>query len=132
MIQRLAAAYFGGAAGALLVALALWIAGRAALTTAIGVEYAPLLTWRWLSGLVLGGSLWGLGYPLVRGRGLGPTRSGLILAIFPALAHLFYFLPRAGYEMLGVGMGALTPLVVLASCGVWGYVVARVGARMGT
>ncbi len=132
MLQRFAAAYFGGAMGALAVVLVLWILGRAKLTQAIGVNYAPSLSFESIAAMVLGGSLWALGYPFVRRRGPGPRRSGLILAVAPALAQLFYFLPRRGYGLLGMEMGLFTPLVVLAAAALWGFVVARVASRMGT
>ncbi len=132
MLQRFAAAYFGGALGALAVVLSLWILGRAKLTHAIGVEYAPGLSFEGAAGMLVGGSLWALGYPFVRRRGPGPRRSGLILAIAPALAQLFYFLPRRGHGLMGIELGLLAPLVVLAAAALWGYVVARIASRMGT
>ncbi|MCP4005740.1 MAG: hypothetical protein GY725_16240 [bacterium] len=132
MLQRLAAAYFGGAVGALIVVAVLWISGRAELMKAIGVMYTPPLSWEWIAPYLLGGSFFGLGYPFLRSRGLGPRRSGVILAILPCLTNLFYFLPHAGYGILAIDLGAAAPLVVVAACGIWGYALSQVTKRMGT
>ena len=126
MVRRLATAYFAGAAAALASSLAIWLAGRADLTALLGVTLAPPLTWSWLAPRVLAGSLWGLGYPLVRRYGFTPVRAGLVLSLAPSIAQLFVFLPEAGHGMLGVGRGALTPVVVLALNALWGWVLARV------
>jgi hypothetical protein len=131
MLRRLAAPYFGGAVGAMFNSLAIWIAGRAGLTAAIGVSLAPKLTWPWLENRLLWGSLWALGYPLVRRR-FTPVRAGLVLSLAPSLAQLFWFFPEAGHGMLGVAHGPLTPVVVLVVNGIWGWVLARVVLTCGS
>lgn len=126
MVRRLGMAYFAGAIGALASSLALWIAGRAALTGMIGVSLAPELGVAWLSTRVLQGSLWALLYPWVLSRGLRPVRAGLALSLLPGAVELFHTLPRNGHELLGVDLGPLTPLVVLAGHAIWGWGLARV------
>lgn len=130
MLRRLSAAYFAGAVAGLLVAVAVWIAGRAELTPLIGVDIAPSLSWDWLRERILSGSLWGLGYPLVSRRGFTTVRTGLVLSLFPTTLELLYSLPEAGSGLLGLELGALTPIFVLVKNGLWGFLVARVMARL--
>ena len=126
MVRRLGMAYFGGAIGAAISSLALWVAGRADLTALLGVAMAPSLTWVWLGPRVLEGSLWGLLFPWMLRRGLPPVHAGLVLSLAPSAAHLFYLLPESGHGMLGVRLGALTPVVILAVNAIWGWTLARV------
>lgn len=126
MIRRVGMAYFGGAVGALVSSIALWLAGRAALTALIGVSIAPSLTTAWIGPRILEGGLWGLAYPFLLRRGLPPVRSGLLLSLGPSLAELFWIFPRSGHQMLGVDLGPLTPVVVLVENAIWGWILARV------
>jgi hypothetical protein len=125
MLRRFALSYFGGAVGAVVSSLALWVAGLADLTAMLGVALAPALTWHWLSRRIFWGSLWGLGHPMVVRMGYSPVRAGLLLSLAPSAAELLYFLPRAGEAPLGVSLGPLTPLVVLAANALWGWTLAR-------
>ena len=130
MVRRLASAYFAGAAAALAASLVLWVAARADLLEALGVSLQPSLGWRDLAPQILWGSLWALGLPLLRRRMPGLNRPALSLALVPALAELFFFLPAAHHQMLGVGLGPLMPVVVLAQWALWGWVLARVVTRV--
>jgi len=64
------------------------------------------------------------------------VRAGLVVSLLPSARSLFLQLPNAGYGMLGVQLGALTPVVVLAANALWGWLlgslVGRVGAEGGT
>ena len=126
MLVRLSAPYAAGALAALASSLAVWIVGRADLTTAIGVAIAPTLTWEWLAPRLVWGGLWALGFPFIRPRKLSPIRKGLLLSLAPSAAQLFYFLPEAGLGAMGRGLGQLTPVVVVLTNALWGYVLARV------
>ena len=130
MLRRLSAAYFAGAVAGLTLALAVWIAGRAELTLLIGVDIRPALSWEWLQERIFWGSLWGLGYPVVSRRGFTTVRTGLVLSLFPTTLDLLYSLPEAGAGILGLELGALTPIFVLAKNGLWGFLVARVMTRL--
>jgi hypothetical protein len=130
MVRRLASAYFAGAAAALAASLVLWVAARADLLDALGVSLQASLDWPILAQEILWGSLWALGLPLLRRRMPGLNRPALTLALAPALSDLFVFLPEANHQMLGVGLGPLTPVVVLAQWALWGWVLARVVSRV--
>ena len=72
-----------------------------------------------------------LAWPLARGRGLTPVRAGLLVSLLPSLRELFLRLPGAGYGMLGVQLGALTPVVVLAANALWGWILGQLSMRAG-
>ena len=126
MVRRLASAYFAGAVAALAATLALWLAEQAELLSALDVGLRASLDWYLLADDILWGSLCALGLPPLRRWIPGITRPALALSLAPAGAELFVFLPAEHYEMLGVGLGALTPVVVLAQWLVWGLVLTRV------
>jgi hypothetical protein len=140
MLRKFAGPYAAGALAALLTTFVLWIAVRAKLGALIDVQLGKLfpggLDPHWVGWRVLEGSLFALALPLARGRGLTPVRAGLVVSLLPTLRALFLQLPGAGYGMLGVQLGALTPVVVLAANALWGWflgsLVGRVGAEGGT
>jgi hypothetical protein len=125
MLQRLFTAYAAGAVAALIASLALWIAGRAELTTALEVSIAPGLTWPWLSQRMAWGGIWALPFPLLRPRRMSPVRKGLLLSLAPSAAALFYFMPEAGRGTLGRELGELTPVVVVLANALWGWALGR-------
>ncbi|MFI5316584.1 MAG: hypothetical protein ACHQ6T_12860 [Myxococcota bacterium] len=139
MLRKFAGPYAAGALAALLTSLVLWVAVRAKLGAIVDVQLGKLfpggLDLHWLGGRVLEGSLFALLLPLARGRGLTPVRAGLVVSLLPSLRALFLQLPNEGYGMLGVQLGALTPVVVLASNALWGWflgsLVVRTGAEGG-
>ena len=58
-------------------------------------------------------------------------RAGLAVSLLPTLRALFLQLPGAGYGMLGVQLGALTPVVVLAANALWGWLLGALVGRTG-
>lgn len=124
MARRLSLVFSAGALGALANSIALWAAGSAGLTQTLGVAIAPPLSAAWLYPRLVWGGLWGLLFLLpLAGRGW-PTQ-GLVLSLAPSLVQLFVVFPmKAGQGTLGLELGALTPLVVLAANAVWGLVAA--------
>ncbi len=126
MIARLAMAYFAGAVAALFASLALWAIGQAGLTQAFGSRLAPPLAWDWLSPRLLWGSLFALGYPLVRRRGFSPVRTGLVLSLIPTLSELLVIQPARANGFFGLSLGTSTPFFVLISNMLWGWMLARI------
>jgi hypothetical protein len=135
MLRKFAGPYAAGALAALLTSIVLWIAVRAKLGALCDVELGKLfpggLDPHWLGWRVLEGSLFALAWPLARGRGLTPVRAGLLVSLLPSLRELFLRLPGAGYGMLGVQLGALTPVVVLAANALWGWILGQLSTRAG-
>jgi hypothetical protein len=124
--SRLAVAYFGGAVAALIASLVLWALVQIEIVRMLGVELPLELSWSWLGPRLLWGSLFALAYPLPRRMGHGPVKSGLILSLVPSFYELVVVMPRSGHGLLGLSLGLLTPLVVLATNALWGWALARV------
>jgi hypothetical protein len=121
--RSLSLCFAAGAAGGLANSLALWAAGQLGLTGALGVAIAPGLSPGWLYPRLVWGGLWGalLLLPIAGGW----LRRGLLISLAPALFQLFVVFPYwQGRGMLGVELGELTPVVVLASNAVWGVAAA--------
>ena len=71
-------------------------------------------------GLVNWGGLWGLLFLIPLGRLSFPVK-GLLISLLPSMVQLFWvfpFIARKG--ILGLQLGALTPLVVLIYTALWG------------
>jgi hypothetical protein len=136
MLRRFAGPYAAGALAALLTAVVLWIAVRADLGKLVDVQLSRLFPAGLELGLlgrrVLEGSLFALALPFVRSRGLSAVRAGLVVSLLPSLRELFLRLPHLGYGMLGVGLGALTPIVVLAANAFWGWLLGVLVTRVGS
>jgi hypothetical protein len=120
LAKRLSLVFSAGALGGMANSLALWAAGASGLCAALGVAIEPSLTPAWLYPRIVWGGLWGLLFllPLASQRWVA---QGLALCLFPALVQLFVIFPqRTSAGVLGVGLGTLTPLVVVAANAVWG------------
>jgi hypothetical protein len=117
--RALSLCFAAGAAGGLANSFAVWAAGKLGLTGALGVSLAPAFTPAWLYPRLVWGGLWGALFLLPLSGGW--LRRGLLLGLAPALFQLFVVFPYwQGRGWLGVELGALTPVVVLAANAVWG------------
>ncbi|MBO6719738.1 MAG: hypothetical protein JJ913_17425 [Rhizobiaceae bacterium] len=110
-----------GAFGGLVTALVMWLSGVAGVTGLFGVTMAPPLTGEFIYPKVVWGGLWGwLGFlPLIV---TGWVPRGVLISLIPTAVAWFYFLPSEGAGLLGLSLGLLTPIVVLAFTMVWGLV----------
>jgi len=125
--------FCAGLIGALANSLAVWFSGAWGLTALAGVHIAPHLSPTWLYPRLVWGGLWGLafffsvGHPRYRCHWV---RKGLWVSLLPTAFQLFYVFPaRTSFGLLGMGLGALTPLFVLLFNFVWGFFTA-VSARL--
>jgi len=122
--RRLATVFGAGAFGGLANSLALWLAGLIGLTGALGVKLAPALTPAWLYPRIVWGGLWGLLF-LLPVRRLSPVAQGLLLSIGPTLFQLFVVFPyRTPAGTAGLGLGTLTPVLVVLFNAIWGLAAA--------
>lgn len=115
--------FAAGALGGLANALLVWVCGHTGLTQALGVAIAPELTPPLLYQRIVWGGIWGFLFTLPLGVS-SVVRRGLLLSLAPTACQLFVVFPRAGRGMLGLELGALTPVLVLSFNGVWGVVAA--------
>ncbi len=129
LLSRAMLAFAAGCGGALVNSLAAWLFGLLGITAALGVAIAPALTPEWLYPRLVWGGLWGFLFllPLLRGR---PWPAGLLFGLGPALVQLLVVFPvKTEAGILGLGLGALTPLFVLLLAAIWGLATAALLAR---
>lgn len=117
--------FFGaGCLGALANSLVVWGAGELGVAQALGVSIAPALTKGWLYPRIVWGGIWGILFflPLANAR---PFLKGALLSLGPTLVQLFFIFPYPAKKgVLGMELGALTPVFVLVYNWVWGVVTA--------
>lgn len=121
----LATTFVAGLLGGLFNSLALWLAGHYGITDLVGVHLAPELNPVWLYPRLVWGGLWGLIYYVTIARPRTRrhwVRKGLWVSLLPTAVQLFIIFPNTTHHgMLGLGLGQLTPLVVLLVNAVWGF-----------
>jgi len=116
--------FAAGSLGALVSALAMWLAGRYGLTQALGVRWAPALSAHWLYPRIVWGGLWGFLFllPLFGSRWL---LKSLVLALVVTLIKLFVIFPYStSYGVAGLELGLLMPLVVYVFTFIWALTTA--------
>ncbi len=118
--RRLSLTYAAGSVGAFLNSLAIWLCGVAGITSALGVHIAPALTKTFLYPRLVWGGLWGFLFLMPFFR-KSPLFRGLIYSIPPTLVQLFVVFPHhLGQGSMGLGLGRLTPLLVVIFNAIWG------------
>jgi len=114
--------YFAaGALGGLANSLALWLLGDFGITRMLHVSLAPALTPQWLYPRIVWGGIWGFTFvlPFMKSRLIS---KGLVLSLLPTIFQLFYVFPKQGHQgMLVMGLGMLTPVLVVVLNMVWGF-----------
>ncbi|MCP4668295.1 MAG: hypothetical protein GY849_18280 [Deltaproteobacteria bacterium] len=122
LLMRATLAFGAGSLGALANSLALWLLGAYGITASLGVHLAPDLTPPWLYARLVWGGIWGFLFllPLWRNK---PYRRGLLLSLAPTLVQLLIVFPyHTRQGTMGMGLGALTPVFVIALNALWGMV----------
>ena len=131
MIRKISCGYVGGALGALVDSIDVWVLGKLGVLALLGVGLKPEFTAGWLYPRLVWGGLWGLllVLPFLKNRVLP---RGMLMSLAPTAMVWFVMFPVMGKGMLGLGFGLLTPLVVLLLNFIWGMVAAlwyRSGTR---
>ena len=124
LAKRLTVIFAAGCLGGLANSLAVWLFGAYGVTKTLGVRIAPDLSPIWLYPRLVWGGIWGLLFllPVFRSSVL---KRGLLLSLGPTIIQLFVVFPyKADQGMLGMGIGALTPLLVFVFNAIWGITVA--------
>jgi len=120
-IRSLSLAFSAGCLGGIANSLAAWWMGAAGIPAALGVKMAPDLTRTWLYPRIVWGGIWGvvLLLPLIR---RSYVLRGVVLSVLPTIGTLFILFPSEGKGMMGMQLGALTPLFPLVLNALWGAV----------
>jgi len=124
LAKKITLVFGAGCLGGLANSLAVWIFGLYGITSAFGVKIAPQLSAAWLYPRIVWGGIWGVLFllPLMK-RNIW-TR-GLIFSLGPTLVQLFVIFPlKANKGMMGLDLGALTPVAVVVFNAIWGVTAA--------
>ena len=124
LAKRLTVIFAAGCLGGLANSLVVWQFGAYGVTKSLGVRIAPDLSPVWLYPRLVWGGIWGLLFllPVFRNSVL---KRGLLLSLGPTIIQLFVVFPyKADQGMMGMGLGALTPLLVFVFNAIWGITVA--------
>jgi len=119
-MKNLSLVFTAGLFGGLVNCLIVWLFGKLGIPQALGVQIAPPLTTAFIYPELVWGGLWGLLFLIPLGRLSFPVK-GLLISLLPSMVQLFGvfpFIARKG--ILGLQLGALTPLVVLIYTALWG------------
>ena len=113
--------FAAGALGGFVNSLVVWIFGELGVSQALGVSINPALSPSWLYPRIVWGGLWGLLFALPLSSAW--VTRGLLLSLGPSVIQLFVVFPmKANKGILGLELGALTPVLVLVFNAVWGVV----------
>lgn len=119
-MKNLSLVFTAGLFGGLVNCLIVWLFGKLGIPQALEVQIAPPLTTAFIYPELVWGGLWGLLFLIPLGRLSFPVK-GLLISLLPSMVQLFWvfpFIARKG--ILGLQLGALTPLVVLIYTALWG------------
>ena len=123
-LRKISLFFAAGSLGGLVNSLAAWMFGAYGINTALQVAIHPRLTAPWLYPRIVWGGIWGLLFllPLVKSRFV---LRGLIMSLGPTLVQLLFIFPNVQHKgLLGLKLGALTPVVVVLLNAVWGLTAA--------
>lgn len=123
-LRRITLLFGAGSLGGLASGLALWLSGRYGLTASLGVNMHPVLSEGWIYHNMVRGGMLGFLFLLPVAKNSAVKR-GLLMSLAPTLVMLFVIFPYYTSDgMMGMGLGALTPLVIAIKYAVWGLVAA--------
>jgi hypothetical protein len=123
IIRKLSGAFTGGAIGGLVDSINIWVLSNIGITTVLGVTMKPEFTAPWIYQRMVWGGIWMLLLllPIWKDR---TVLRGCIFSLLPSAMMLFMVFPSMGKGLLGLGFGALTPVLVIALNFIYGIVAA--------
>lgn len=130
MIRKVSVAFTGGALGGFVDSFNIWFMGKIGISDLIGLSMKPDFTAPWLYQRMVWGGIWMLLLllPLLKKKVL---LRGCLFSLLPSAMMLFMVLPEMGKGMLGLGFGAVTPVVVVGLNCIYG-IVASLWYQKGT
>ncbi len=126
-------AFAAGALGGVVLFVFVWLIGTIGIPQAIGINLPVDVTKAYLYNRIVWGGIWGFIFFLIPWKQSWWIR-GLVFSVAPSIVQMVVVFPLATPAgLFGLGLGALTPLLVLVANGVWGLATAWwlefVGAR---
>jgi len=123
MIRKISGAFTGGAIGAFVYSINLWVFGILGITALIGTTIKPVFTAPWLYHRIIWGGLLMLPLmlPLWKSR---IVFRGCIFSLLPSAMMLFVVFPGMGKGLMGTEFGVMTPFLVIVLNFVSGIVAA--------
>ena len=112
IIRKLSGAFTGGALGALLDSFNIWVMGVVGISDLIGITMKPEFTAPWAYKRMIWGGIWMLLLLIPVWRNKTILR-GMVFSLVPSAMMLLVVIPSMGKGMLGLGFGALMPVVVI-------------------
>lgn len=116
--------FCAGLLGALTSSAVAWLAVKIGLPQWCGVDLVPQWTAAWIYPRLFWGGLWGLAFFMTVGSPRSRTqwvRKGLWISALLCAWQLFYIYPnRTAFGVLGLGLGALTPVFIIFYNLIWG------------
>lgn len=112
IVRNLSGAFTGGALGALLDSFNIWFMGMVGISDLLGISMKPQFTAPWAYKRMIWGGIWMLLLLIPVWRNKTILR-GMVFSLAPSAMMLFVVLPSMGKGMLGLGFGALMPVVVI-------------------
>ncbi len=121
MVRKISGAFTGGALGAFIDSVNIWLLGRAGITAWLGISLRPQFTAPWLYPRLIWGGLWAmlLLLPFFRQK---TAMRGIIMSLAPTAMMFVMVFPEMGLGLLGFKAGLLTPLLVLLLNFVYGLI----------
>lgn len=124
IVHTIMLVFSAGCAGGFTNGIVVWFFGLSGISQALGVHIAPALTPAWLYPRLAWGGIWGLLFvlPILSGR---PLARGLLFSLGPTLVQLFIIFPLKAHQgLMGLELGAMTPLLVIFFNFIWGLTAA--------
>ncbi|MGV1098846.1 hypothetical protein ACUUL3_05485 [Thiovibrio sp. JS02] len=121
MIRRISGAFSGGAFGALVDSVNIWLLGKAGVTAMLGISLKPHFTASWLYPRLVWGGIWAflLLLPVLKAK---TALRGVVMSLFPSTMMLFFVFPEMGNGLLGLKAGILTPVLVVGLNCIYGLI----------
>jgi hypothetical protein len=121
MVRKISGAFTGGALGAFIDSVNIWVLGQAGITAWLGINIHPQFTGSWLYPRLVWGGIWALLLILPFYRQKTALR-GILMSLVPTAMMFVMVFPEMGLGILGLKAGLLTPLLVLLLNFIYGLV----------
>ena len=123
MLRNISGAFAGGAMGALIDSINVWILFHTGALALLGISMRVELTGPWLYPRLVWGGIWALLLllPFLKNK---VALRGILMSLFPSAMMLFKVLPGMGKGLLGLELGLFMPVMVVALNFIYGMIAA--------